>query len=311
MDFESFITWLAIFALALAAVIAYLKVNKIWARKHHKEVAASVSVAAAFLSLFTILPFMIKFIVVDKDYVNAARPVISLLVLIVMVTIGIGFWVRRDERKSIWQLVKQSLLTERGELAYLIQSFAKPKEAATIVRILQLVSAVDKNLDERELKVIESVAGPWGIQVSEIMSADLESLDADIETVRNTFLEYLSRKPPKNQASKVFDLVRFLIQADKKVTREEQLILDEISHVVKSYLDKDYKTAVTYEVLVVPQHAEERSEIAELIGTSDLQERAGGEAYVAGTYFSELFAHEMCKRYRDLHHFSTVEARTD
>ena len=311
MDFERFITALAVFALVLAAVISYLKVNKIWARKHHKEVAASVSVAAAFLSLFTILPFMIKFAVVDQDYVAAGRYVISLVVFMVMVTIGIGFWVRRDERQSIWQLVKQSLLTERGELAYLIQSFAKPKEAATIVRILQLVSAVDKNLDERELKVIESVAGPWGIQVSEIMSADLESLDADIETVRNTFLEYLSRKPPKNQASKVFDLVRFLIQADKKVTHEEQLILDEISHVVKGYLDKDYKAAVTYEVLVVPQRSEERNEIAEMIGTHELKERAGGEAYVAGTYFSELFAHEMCKRYRDLHHFSTVEARTD
>ncbi len=311
MDFKSFITWLAVLALVLAAVIAYLKVNKIWARKHHKEVAASVSVAAAFLSLFTILPFMIKFLVVDQDYAAAGRAAISLVVFMVMVTIGIGFWVRRDERKSIWQLVKQSLLTESGELAYLIHSFAKPREAATIVRILQLVSAVDKNLDEREMRVIESVARPWGIHVTEIMSADLESLDVDIEMVRKSFLDYLSRKPPKNQASKVFDLVRFLIQADKKVTHEEQLILDEVSHVVKSYLDKDYKTAVIYEVLVVPQHTGERNEIAEMIGSSELKERAGGEAYVAGTYFSELFAHEMCKRYRDMHHFSTVEARTD
>ncbi|MEE8527082.1 MAG: hypothetical protein V3S70_00795 [Gammaproteobacteria bacterium] len=311
MDFKSFITWLAVGALVLAAVIAYLKVNKIWARKHHKEVAASVSVAAAFLSLFTILPFMIKFVVVDQDYAAAGRAAISLVVFMVMVTIGIGFWVRRDERKSIWQLVKQSLLTESGELAYLIHSFAKPKEAATIVRILQLVSAVDKNLDEREIRVIESVARPWGIHVTEIMNADLESLGADIETVRKAFLEYLSHNPPKNQASKVFDLVRFLIQADKKVTHEEQLILDEISHVVKGYLDKDYKTAVTYEVLVVPQHAEERNEIVEMIGSTELKERAGGEAYVAGTYFSELFAHEMCKRYRDMHHFSTVEARIE
>ncbi len=311
MDFKSFITWLAVLALVLAAVIAYLKVNKIWARKHHKEVAASVSVAAAFLSLFTILPFMIKFVVVDQDYAAAGRAAISLVVFMVMVTIGIGFWVRRDERKSIWQLVKQSLLTESGELAYLIHSFAKPKEAATIVRILQLVSAVDKNLDEREMRVIESVARPWGIHVTEIMNADLESLGADIETVRKAFLEYLSHKPPKNQASKVFDLVRFLIQADKKVTHEEQLILDEISHVVKGYLDKDYKTAVTYEVLVVPQHAGERNEIVEMIGSTELKERAGGEAYVAGTYFSELFAHEMCKRYRDMHHFSTVEARIE
>ena len=165
MDFEKFITAAAVVGLVLAAIISYLKINKIWARKHHKEVAASVSVAAAFLSLFTILPFMIKFAVVDQDYVAASRYVISLLVFMVMVTIGIGFWVRRDERKSIWQLVKQSLLTESGELAYLIHSFAKPKEAETIVRILQLVSAVDKNLDEREMRVIESVAGPWGIHV--------------------------------------------------------------------------------------------------------------------------------------------------
>ena len=52
--------------------------------------------------------------------------------------------------------------------------------------------------------------------------------------------------------------------------------------------------------------------VAELrAGNTHYTDFAGGEAYVAGTYFSELFAHEMCKRYRDMHHFSTVEARTD
>lgn len=309
--FEQIITSFAIVGLVLATLISYLKVNKIWVRKHVKEVSESVSVVAAFLSLFTTMPFLVKALLIDQDYVTAGKWFISLVVFFVMVSIGIGVWARKGERLGFWKMLKQSLLTERGELTYLIQSFTKPKEAESILRILQLVSAVDHNLDEKELQIIESVAKPWGIQPKEIVGASAGDFDSDIETVRQAFVDYLAKKPPRRQASKVFDLVRFLIQADKKVTHEEQLILEELTHIVKGYLDQEYTANVIYEVLVVPQDTAERSAIAEELGIADLKERAGGEAYVAGAYFSEMFAEEVCHRYRNLNHFSTVEARTE
>ena len=169
--FEQIITSFAIVGLVLATLISYLKVNKIWVRKHVKEVSESVSVVAAFLSLFTTMPFLVKALLIDQDYVTAGKWFISLVVFFVMVSIGIGVWARKGERLGFWKMLKQSLLTERGELTYLIQSFTKPKEAESILRILQLVSAVDHNLDEKELQIIESVAKPWGIQPKEIVGA--------------------------------------------------------------------------------------------------------------------------------------------
>jgi hypothetical protein len=49
--FDQIITSAAILGLAVSAVISYLKVNKLWARRHIKEVTESISVAAALLSL--------------------------------------------------------------------------------------------------------------------------------------------------------------------------------------------------------------------------------------------------------------------
>ena len=46
---DRWITNAAIFGVIVSAVIAYLKVNKLWARKHIRDVAESISVAAAFM----------------------------------------------------------------------------------------------------------------------------------------------------------------------------------------------------------------------------------------------------------------------
>jgi hypothetical protein len=40
-----------------------------------------------------------------------------------------------------------------------------------------------------------------------------------------------------------------------------------------------------------------------------LHPRAGGEAYVAGTYYSESFARAICRRFQQRDFFSTVERR--
>ena len=77
---QQVLTSLAIVGLAISAIISYLKVNKLWARRHIKEVAESISVVAAILSLFTTLPFLIKFVVIDHDYVAAGKFLLSLLV---------------------------------------------------------------------------------------------------------------------------------------------------------------------------------------------------------------------------------------
>ena len=294
-------------ALGVSVAIAYLKINKLWGRKHIREVAESISVAAALLSLFTTLPFLVKFAVVDEDYVAAGKFVVSLCVFAVFFLVGIGYWTRRSEKIGLWVLLRRALATERGELTYLMQSFTKPREADAILRILRLVSMVDREFDAREAELLESVARPWGIETDELTTGHGELQDVDINQVRSAFTEYLAMKPPCPQVEKVNDLVKFMVHADSKVSKEESVVLDEISGAVGAYLAEVGEDPVLYEVLLVPQKTEHHSQIQELISKSTPLPRAGGEAFVVGAYFSESFAQAICHRFRNRQVFSTVE----
>jgi tellurite resistance protein len=294
-------------ALGVSVVIAYLKINKLWGRKHIREVAESISVAAALLSLFTTLPFLVKFALVDEDFVAAGKFVVSLCVFAVFFLVGIGYWTRRSEKVGLWVLLRRALATERGELTYLMQSFTKPREADAILRILRLVSMVDREFDAREAELLESVARPWGIETDELTAGHGELQDVDINQVRSAFTDYLAMKPPCPQVEKVNDLVKFMVHADSKVSKEESVVLDEISGAVGAYLAEVGEDPVLFEVLLVPQKTEHHLQIQELLSEGTPLPRAGGEAFVVGAYFSESFAQAICHRFRNRQVFSTVE----
>ena len=306
---QQVLTSLAIIGLVISAIISYLKINKLWGRRHIKEVAESISVVAAILSLFTTLPFLIKFIVIDKDYVAAGKFLLSLLVFFVFFLVGIGFWVKRHEPLGLWRMMRKAIATERGELTYLIHSFTKPREAPAILRILRLVSLVDRHMDQRETEILESVARPWGIHPDELKGGPEIGEDTGIGAVRDAFTDYLGMKPDRTQVEKVVDLIRFMIHADRQVTADEALVLDEVSGAAKAYLSATGAGADVFEVLLVPQRTEDFDRAGDLIVDPVLHPRAGGEAFVAGTYFSESFARAICERFRQRDFFSTVEHR--
>lgn len=306
---EKIITSAALFGLAVSIAISYLKVNKLWARRHIKEVSESISVAAALLSLLTTVPFLVKFIIVDHDFVAAGKFILSLAVFFVFFLVGIGLWVKREQKIGWWKMLRSALATERGELTYLLRSFARPKEAPAILRILRLVSMVDKELDEREKEMLESVAMPWGISPDDV-KVDTGESGSDITIVRDAFSGYLAMKPPNAQVEKVFDLVKFMVHADRKVTEEERLILEEVGAAVKAYLSDAENAPDVYEVLLVPQNDEQLNKMAAEVTDASLQERAGGRAVVAGSYYSEPFARAICLRFRQKRFFCTVERLT-
>jgi len=306
---DKIITSAAFLGLAVSVVISYLKINKLWARRHIKEVAESISVAAALLSLLTTVPFLVKFVVVDHDFVAAGKFILSLAVFFVFFLVGIGLWVRREEKLGWWKMLRSALATERGELSYLVRSFARPREAPAILRILRLVSMVDRELDERETEMLESVALPWGISPDDVR-VDIGESGSDIASVREAFNQYLAMKPPTAQAEKVFDLVKFMVHADRKVTEEEQLILEEVGAAVRVYLSDGKNQPDVYEVLLVPQNDEQLRNMAAEVTDASLHERAGGRAVVAGSYYSEPFARAICLRFRQKRFFCTVERLT-
>jgi tellurite resistance protein len=303
---EAFIGYTTLIALPVVVILTYLKINKIWERKQIREVAESVSVAAMLLSMLTTVPLLLQFTLLAPDPMAALRFSVSMIDYLVFFLIGIGFWAIKDKRIGIWQLMRHAFRMEAAELTNLIRGLSPPRESQSILRILRLVAAVDQTIDEREVQIIESVAGPWGIKEAAIKEG-LTEIDSDISKVRQAFLDYIHMEPPADQAKKVYDLMRFLIRADGVVTPDEQLVLQELGRVVRSYMADGYDAPTVYEVLVVPQKDDEIEAIAQIVGNPRVEQRAGGEAYVAGTYFSLLFAEEVCQRYRARDYFSTVE----
>ena len=96
-----------------------------------------------------------------------------------------------------------------------------------------------------------------------------------------------------------------MVRADKQISSEERLILDELASVVRDYLGRDAH-APLFEVLVVPQNDQQKTYIGELLPQSELVPKSGGQAVVAGRFYSEAFALDVCRQYRDKGLFCTV-----
>jgi tellurite resistance protein len=297
---------LAAVGLVIAVLTSYLKVNKIWARKHIPDVADSVSVTAAMLSLLVTVPFLLKFILIEQDYIAASKYVVSLFVFVVFFLIGIGAWVEREPRRGFWRRLLDALHTERSELTFFLRSITRPREAASALRLLRSVAWVDGHLDWREQEIIETVARQNGLLTKEICQIPPEER-SNVSAARRGLLDYLALKPHPDQVRKMWRLVRFMASADGLVSLRERVILDELHLLVRQYLDEAHTPAPRFEVLVVPQHSTQREEIRRLLGEVDPVPRAGGIAFLAVTTFTERFALEVRQRYRRLGYFCTVE----
>ena len=297
---ENLLASFALAGLLLSAVITYLKVNKVWSRKHHREVAESISITAAILSLFTTLPFLLKFLVIDKDFVAAGRFVLSLVGFFVFFLVGIGVWVARDERRNLWSLLARSLNMERAEMGYLVRSLTSPKEARPVLRLLQALACADDELDPRERDIVESVARSLGVEPGPILCSTAPNL----EEGREAFAEFLALKPTQERIAKVLDLARMLARADKNVSSEEHTLLAEMEMMARAVR---HGLEPRWEVLLVPQDEDERRLIESRLPETAPVRRGGGTVYVASAFHSDGFARAACEPWRKLDIFATVE----
>ena len=134
--FEQLINILVVGAIVLTVVKTYLTANKIWSRKHKLVVAESVSVSAQLIGIFTSLPFLIKYSLIDADFMSLANMSIKLALTLFFLMIGIGLWVRVEGRESLWSKVKRALKLEKEESLDLINALVRPAGARIIVDIL-------------------------------------------------------------------------------------------------------------------------------------------------------------------------------
>jgi hypothetical protein len=305
--FLDFVEFLATIGILVSLVSSYLIVNKLWKRRTTKEVAASVSISAALLGLFTSIPLFIQFLLIDHSFLGAAKTAISITTGVIFVLIGSGLFVAEYRGRGFLRLFGRALRVERRESGDLIKALIQPKGADRILLILRQLAAIDEHVDERETMLIQDFARQW--QLGSLDIQEHSGGHADLLTLRQSMVDYLGIKPPPEQAGQLLDLMRVFSEADARVTWQEELALDELGAMIRRYLAQGAADdVVVHEVLIVPQSEAQFQAVQSLLPGREQKVLRGGKVFSAGTYLSPRYAELVCEKYIALGLFATQVA---
>lgn len=302
--FKSLASLLAYLALGFSVTAAYLKVNKIWTRKHHAEVANSISVAGNFLAIIPWSLFGLNFLLVAQwqGFINS---VIWITTFSVLLLIGTGLWVESKRNLGFWARVKIALKLERSEVGDLALSLFRPSNADIVLEILTQFAYIDRKLAAREKEFIQSFADNCKLDIDWEAFEELADDERPVRFVkaRESVLRYLRTSPQNDQVAQLSDLLEALVKVDDEFSTQEKLILEEVRELLRDYSDKK-ETRANCTVVVVPQSQDQDTAIAALLSDTEKTELAGGSGYKVGSYFSRNYAEMICEQYRTLGFFT-------
>jgi len=305
--FARFMEFLVGISLLVSTITTYLVINKLWSRKGHKEVAESISISAALLGLATGFPFLVEFVFIDHRWAAAGSSALGIVKGVVYVLVGVGIWVQENRGAAFFTLFLRALRLERHESGNLVKALAQPKGARQLMEVFRAMAEVDKNLDEREIDLMRLFARRWHLDLPDLRAGDKEA-GSDLLQVRRSVEAYLAMSPPAEQASELVDVLRLFVQADEKVTREEELMMEEIAGMTAAYLGEAGAGAM-HEVVIVPQDAAQTEAVRSLLPGVEPKAARGGRVFAVGRFFSPRYAERVCEKYIALGLFTArVEA---
>jgi hypothetical protein len=304
--FKSFIGIMAYASLGFTVAAAYLKINKIWKRKHNAEVADSVSIVGNVIYLIPLSFFALNYIFI-AHWQGLIDSVIWIASGIVYILIGSRLWVQSHRHKTFWTRLQEVLKLERSEVGDLAKSFFRPSGAEIILNILAHFAYIDRKLTVREKEFIQSFVDTWHMKFDWNEHSRLAVDDQPVIFIktREKVEQYLDTSPPVKQVSQLIDVLHVLAKIDESVSAQEKLILEEVDGLLLSYLNASDAQA-RFGVVIAPQNDNQDSAIATLLPDVEKSEVAGGSGYMIGSYYSQDYAGMICNQYRALGFF-TIE----
>jgi len=303
--FLTFVEFLVAIGIVVTLVTNYLIINKLWKRRMLREVAESVSIAAALLGLFNGIPFLIMFLLINPNPAAATKTTIGIITAVVFVLIGSGLWVAEFRRRGFRSLFLRALKLERKESADLLKRLVQPKGAAQILRVLHQLASVDGHIDEREAKIIRHFAREWRLEAPE---AGAHGTPADLISLRKSIADYLNLNPPAQQVGDLRDVLQALVESDSRVTWQESVALEEVDGMLREHVAGQDAELRMHEVLIVPQSEQQVEAVRTLLPGREEKMLRGGRVFSAGSFFSARYAEFVCQKYIGLGLFSTVVA---
>ena len=283
----------------------YLTLNKLWSRKHEPQVVESISPMSKLVGLVPVTVFAIDG-VLRQLWVVAIVNGLWIMARTVQLLIGIGLWEAGRRRISLWVMLRRALSQERSELGDLLKALVRPTGARQIVDILGQLVTIDGHLDQAERELIQTFANHW--QISLDWQAICGHLQANaslrLRSLNQAVTSYLELNPPKDQARQLADLSALIIRADGKITVEEEITLAETTNQLNSYVHGS--NAGYHYVNIVTRSDEQAGALMGLLDHVVERQVAGGTTYLAGPYFSDLYAEQVAKQYRALGFFAIM-----
>jgi hypothetical protein len=291
-------------SLGFSFAAAYLKINKIWQRKHIEEVASSVSIMGNVFDIIPLTIFSLNFLFAAQ-WQGLIDSMLWIVAGMVSVFIGSGLWVQSNRGKSFWTRLKESLKLEKSEIGHLATTFFRPSAAELILDILARFAYIDRDLAACEQELIQSFANTWHLDINWEEHRKLADLDQPVGLVktRDTVARYLNTSPPAEQVAQLIDVLHALVKIDENVSNQEELILDEVHKFMLGYIDNTDVRA-NYTVVIAPQNRNQDAAIAALLPDVQKVEIAGGSGYLVGSFYSQDYADVICDQYRALGFFT-------
>jgi uncharacterized tellurite resistance protein B-like protein len=301
---EQIVHWLAYGSLAFGGVAAYLQLNKLWARKHLEEVAASISIPGVLFEGVPALIFFAYFLV-RGDAVGVIDSAIWLVAAVGFIMIGSGLWVKGQRSAGFWRLVLRSIHSERHELGTLAQSLLHTASRKELVRLLQKIAEVDGEISENEARFVNEFATKLGLE-SRVEASAVTGTRADrLLGIRTALQDYLRASPPVHQVEQLEHLLHHMVRADGSEHADENSALVEVKGMLKEHLASE-EAEPPFRVLLAPQDEEQAARVIGLLQESRFHDSAGGRGITVGGYYSRDYADTVCKDFRDLGFFCVV-----
>lgn len=316
--FKSAIGFLTGIAIFIAIINFYFKANKIWKRKHEKEVAESQSIVALISEAMLYILWSVSFIM-NSDWNALADNAVGLVESAFFIVIGSGLFVleKKKSKKSFYQMIKDSLTAEKKEASYLLKSMSGKNSKEKIIKILQQLAWIDNDFDKNEIELVKHFASEWGVKINEsdFLNNPHQNDSSEIErfeNIKKALVDFLQEaEPPQDQAKHISKIFHDLINADGVISQEEDVIMGELDGILLEYLGEPVPI---YLVITVPQESSQLHTIENILKsihpTIDVKSKEkkidGGFGFIMHECLSQAYAELMAEQERSNHKLMTI-----